>query len=44
MGQSYDVSRGTLLVGVGPLVDGGRRWLLHGKVTTGAVPRAFENV
>jgi hypothetical protein len=34
----------TLFVGVGPLVDVGKRWLLHGKVTTGAIPRAFGNV
>jgi hypothetical protein len=44
MGQPYDVSQGTLFVGVGPLVDAGKRRLFHGKATTGAIPRVFRNV
>ena len=44
MRRSYDVGQGSLFVGVGPLVDAGKRWLLHGKVTTGAIPRRFGDV
>ena len=44
MGRSYDVSQGTLFAGVVFLVDAGNRWLLHGKVTTGAIPRGFGDV
>ena len=44
MGRSYDVNRSSLFVGVGSIVDAGKRWLLHGEVATGVAPMAFGNV
>jgi hypothetical protein len=44
MGRSYDVSRDTLFVGVGPLVDAGKGWLFHDEVTAEAIPMGFRNV